>query len=265
VLDRSLSGQRQNACSLGFARLLDHNRQRHRHLLCAHDVISERVSTTIFMLHNSYSVSWHPFRYYRYALLCGCGIPSITIEGTQTDWQLILDRIDKIPEFGAEPIDWANMLRVIIRRFIRAFDEGGPESDAAFWERIVHEEAGSGVYFLSGWISAFCAWNTKGVYFQSRNHQVSGYSFSRSPDWVHGLTFDGVWFPRAWSPPEGYAEVDVLVVDLEAGKELDCTMLAGHVGVAISGKEQLDTVRIAPQWFMYVKGEKRVPGTDYWY
>lgn len=61
-----------------------------------------------------------------------CGIPSVTLEGTQADWQLILDRVDKIPEFGAEPAEWATMLRVILIRFVRAFDAGGPEADKGF-------------------------------------------------------------------------------------------------------------------------------------
>src|SRR5215475_13029907 len=102
---------------------------------------------------------------------CMCGIPSITIEGTKADWESILGRIDKIPEFGAEPTEWADMLRVIIIRFVRAFDEGGPQADMEFWERIVHEEATSACYYISGWIGAFCAWDNKGSFFPSRPHQ----------------------------------------------------------------------------------------------
>ncbi|KAG5653871.1 hypothetical protein H0H81_009693 [Sphagnurus paluster] len=65
-------------------------------------------------------------RYFNYVLMAGCGIPFITIEGTQADWQSILMRIDKLPEFGAQPTEWAGMLRVVLKRFVRAFDKGGP-------------------------------------------------------------------------------------------------------------------------------------------
>ncbi|KAG6863735.1 hypothetical protein C0991_003622 [Blastosporella zonata] len=88
----------------------------------------------------------------------GCGIPFITLEGTQADWHSVLKRIDKLHEFVAEPEEWVSMLRVILRRFVRAFDEGGPQADKDFWERMVHElPGGSTMPFISGWIAAFCA------------------------------------------------------------------------------------------------------------
>jgi len=206
-------------------------------------------------------------QYFRYIMMCGCGIPSITLQGTQADWQSILDRIDKIPEFGSEPAEWSAMLRAILRRFVRAFDAGGPQADRDFWERIVHEEAGSGTYHLSGWISAFCAWDHEGAFFSSRKYQGTpggGFGFQGTPDWVYGLTFDGVWFPRVWTPPEGYAEVDVLVQDVATNETHDCTMLAGHIGISMHGKERLDTLHMAPQWFMYVKGEERRANSEFW-
>lgn len=199
-------------------------------------------------------------------MMIGCGIPFMTIEGTQSDWQSILDRIDKIPEFGREPTEWAGMLRAILKRFVRAFDKGGPQADQGFWERMVHEvPGGSGTPFISGWITAFCAWDNKGVFFASKSSQV-GFRSGGAPEWVTNLSFDGVWFPRVWTPPEGYAEVDVLVQDVSTGQKLDCTMIAGHIGTSMedAGRGQLDTVRLAPQWFMYLKGEQRQPGKEFW-
>jgi hypothetical protein len=88
----------------------------------------------------------------------GCGIPSITLEGTRSDWESILNRIDKISEFGEEPKEWARMLRIILRRFIRAFDKGGPpQSDKHFWQRMIDKAALSTGNYISGWMSAFCA------------------------------------------------------------------------------------------------------------
>ncbi|KAF8063403.1 hypothetical protein FPV67DRAFT_241690 [Lyophyllum atratum] len=203
--------------------------------------------------------------YFRYVMMLGCGIPFITLEGTQADWQSILTRIDKIPEFGEEPKEWAQMLRVILKRFVRAFDTSRPpRADKEFWERMVHEQpGGSFTPFVSGWITAFCAWEPNGVFFAARKH--SGSSFGpQPPGWVRKLKFDGVCFPRVWEAPEGYAEVDVLVVDVRTGEELDCTMLAGHVGLTMEGEGRLDTVRAAPQWFMYVKGEERKAGSEFW-
>ncbi|GLB40209.1 hypothetical protein LshimejAT787_0800800 [Lyophyllum shimeji] len=70
-------------------------------------------------------------------------------------------RVVHIPEFGAEPREWAGMFRVILTRFVRAFDAGGPQGDKEFRERILHHQGGSGDNFISGWLSAFCAWTTR--------------------------------------------------------------------------------------------------------
>jgi hypothetical protein len=149
------------------------------------------------------------------------------------------------------------MLRVILTRFVRAFDSGGPQADMEFWERIIQAEASSGTPYISGWMTAFCVWGTGGQFFASRKE-------GQAPERVYGLKFDDVWFPRVHSPPEGYAEVDVLLMDLQTQKEYDCTMLAGHVGFAAEGEKQLDTIHITPQWFMYVKGESggRIPDLE---
>ncbi|KAG6811064.1 hypothetical protein H0H92_009153 [Tricholoma furcatifolium] len=204
-------------------------------------------------------------QYFNYTMRLGCGIPFITLQGTQEDWQSILDRIDKIPEFGEEPTEWATMLSAILKRFVHAFDKGGPQADKDFWERMVHESpGGSFVPFISGWITAFCAWDTKGRFFTARKNQ-HGFGMD-PPQWVINLTFDGVWFPRVHNAPEGYAEVDVLVSDEREGKEYNCTMLAGHVAITMDGedKQKLDTLRIAPQWFMYVKGGERDAQNGFW-
>lgn len=131
--------------------------------------------------------------YFRYVMMLGCGIPSITLEGTKEDWQSILTRIDKLPSFGTEPAEWARMLRVILLRFVRAFDAGGPNgADKKFWERMVHEQpGGSFTPFISGWITAFCAWNPKGVFFEARKHQKRSIG-QDGPAWVRDLKFDGV-------------------------------------------------------------------------
>ncbi|KAG6816883.1 hypothetical protein H0H87_002003 [Tephrocybe sp. NHM501043] len=205
--------------------------------------------------------------YFSYEMAVCCGIPAITLEGTQEDWRSILTRIDKLHEFGEEPTQWAAILRVILLRFVRAFDAGGPHADKEFWERMVHEEHGSGTYWLGGWMSAFCAWDSKGVFnFANRdskedsnddwkNFEDDSLSFGSQPEWVSRLEIDGHPIPRVPECPEGHAEVDVKVVD-EFGETWDCSMLAGHTSLTLKW-DQLDTIHIAPQWFMYVKGVTR--------
>ncbi|KAG6909876.1 hypothetical protein DXG01_014912 [Tephrocybe rancida] len=177
--------------------------------------------------------------YFSYGMMVACGIPAITLEGTRDDWQSILKRIDRLDEFGDEPKKWAGMLRAVLSRFVQAFDADNGQTlrDKTFWEKIIHEEHGSGLYWIGGWMSVFCAWNSKGNFYQGA-------------DWgeFKCLELDGHRIPRATTCPKGYAEVDVEVVD-EADKTWDCRMLAGHVGISLQG-DQSDTIRMAPQWFI---------------
>ena len=176
-----------------------------------------------------------------------CGLPSITLEGTKSDWEDILTRVEKLQSFGAEPAQWASLLRPIISRFISAFDG---ERDLDFWQRICHRHsAGSGSDTYSGWITAFCVWSEAGRW---RGGNGKPYS-------TQDLVLDGVAYPEidVDNVPAGFAEVDVKLTD---GEVLDCMMVAGHVGYQVIGSAK-NGLRPLPAWFMFVKTaeQKHVP------
>ena len=90
-----------------------------------------------------------------------CGIPSVTLLGERADWLRLLSRLDRLPELGDEPAEWAAMLRPILDRFVFAFD-GYP--DIQFWSHVVNRDNGEcGTDYLSGWITAFCMWDCDGT------------------------------------------------------------------------------------------------------
>ncbi len=89
-----------------------------------------------------------------------CGIPTVTLEGEKSDWEELYRRLGRLYELGDEPSVWAEMLRPILCRFVRAFD-GDP--DVTFWEHVVHRNTQMcGQDDLSGWLTAFCVWDHKG-------------------------------------------------------------------------------------------------------
>lgn len=89
-----------------------------------------------------------------------CGIPSVTLLGDKADWLRLLARLDRLPELGDEPAQWASMLRPILSRFASAFD-GSP--DVEFWSHVVSwDNRLCGQNLLSGWITAFCMWDCDG-------------------------------------------------------------------------------------------------------
>lgn len=98
---------------------------------------------------------------YRFSLMCG--IPRVTLEGEKKDWQLILDRLEKLKEYGEETTAWYNLLVPIISRFVRAFDDPDAQENLDFWQKVAHHQGGgSGPTYLAGWITAFCVFNDQG-------------------------------------------------------------------------------------------------------
>jgi hypothetical protein len=189
-------------------------------------------------------------RYFSYKFSLRCGIPSVTLEGSKGDWEQMLSRIDKLESFGAEPTAWAAMIRPILRRFMGAFD-GSPDVD--FWSRVCHyHSGGSGPTYLSGWIIAFCVWDSTGKW---QGPALSGpqKTFRKS---VPTLSLDGVQYTPIDSNnvPPAHCEVDVLLDD--NGVKFDCAMVSGHMGCMVEG-EKKDTLRPLPAWFMFIKGQNK--------
>lgn len=60
--------------------------------------------------------------------LIGCGIPSVTLEGTPDDWKLLREKTRKLGAFGVS--DWTDRLDPILEQFVAA-SEGMPDAD--FW------------------------------------------------------------------------------------------------------------------------------------
>lgn len=92
-----------------------------------------------------------------------CGIPSITLRGTEQDYVSIIKRLDGIRDLGPEADAFVTLLRPILQQFVIALSKGPEACDSKFWSRICHyKDWGSGAPMLSGWITAFCVWNTEG-------------------------------------------------------------------------------------------------------
>ena len=60
--------------------------------------------------------------------LIGCGIPSVTLEGTPDDWKLLREKTRKLGEFGVS--EWTDRLDPILEQFVAA-SQGNPDAD--FW------------------------------------------------------------------------------------------------------------------------------------
>jgi hypothetical protein len=103
--------------------------------------------------------------YFTYRLMMTCGIPRVTLEGEKSDWTCILNRLEKLKEFGPKTNAWYSLLRPILLRFIKAFDHPDSKENLDFWSRVAdYEGFGSGTVWLSGWITAFMVFDENGLW-----------------------------------------------------------------------------------------------------
>lgn len=214
-------------------------------------------------------------KYFSYTMELTCGIPSVTLLGERADWEDLLKRLDRLPELGDEPAKFATLLRPILRYFIASFDPEPAPAVKEFWSKIAHQTGGSGVFFLSGWITAFCFWDEDG---KSLYHRYDS-SGPREPvslnDWdaqQAGCKLDDVLYHRVDTSeiPSGFASVPVIVND--NGERYDTKMVAGSFGIQVtSSGDMLDDgydhaddgsyVREVPREYVPKKPTKQ-PGLD---
>jgi len=101
-------------------------------------------------------------QYFSYSMRLRCGIPRVTLEGEKADWEKILNRLEKLKEYGLQTVTWYHLLHPVITRFVRAFDSPDAPENLDFWNEVAHYVSGSGATWLYGWITAFCVFDEEG-------------------------------------------------------------------------------------------------------
>jgi hypothetical protein len=85
--------------------------------------------------------------YFSYNMVCICGIPSVTLEGTSADWRKLRAKVDLLDSFGLDW--WLAELKPICDQFARAA-EG--DVDRAHWRRLYKIRAVYGAEVVNGWL-----------------------------------------------------------------------------------------------------------------
>jgi hypothetical protein len=129
--------------------------------------------------------------YFEYELLCGCGIPAVTLTGTVADWQRLREKARRFAEFGLG--DWIAALDPVLAHFESA--KAG-RADVGFWKSLFRYNSGSGPAVLTGWA------NVLFPYLQDANEKL--YPNPYLKDWKQRLAVDDRqhWRER-WDDPQG--------------------------------------------------------------
>ena len=85
--------------------------------------------------------------YFLYQMVCICGIPEVTLEGTPEDWSLLRDKALSLGQFDLEW--WTVELKPILDQFVEA---ASGKVDVEFWRRIYKLKEAYGTHSVNGWI-----------------------------------------------------------------------------------------------------------------
>lgn len=168
--------------------------------------------------------------YFKYIGKIVCGLPSVTLLGTQSDWAALLAKLDRLPSFGAEPAQYAARLRPILTRFVESFRFPDDPATRTFWNQIVSGTAahvcGDPPVYISGWITGFYFWNDNG-----RPYARTGAQGRKSV-----LALDGVEYPvlDLTLAPVGYARAPFVMRDFQGVEEFEAYVAAGTLGKQIT-------------------------------
>lgn len=86
--------------------------------------------------------------YFSFLLVCICGIPAITLEGTVADWQKLREKVELLEPFDADW--WVTPLRTTCDQFVRA---ASGDVDLPHWQRIYKVAQTYGRELTNGWIA----------------------------------------------------------------------------------------------------------------
>jgi hypothetical protein len=150
-------------------------------------------------------------RYFAYVLVCVCGIPTVTLEGTTADWERLREKVRGLKVFD---IDWwLEHLLPICDQFVAA---SRGEVDLEHWRGIckLRQEYGGDV--INGWVCKL---------FPYIREWYDGPCRLRNP-----IFETGKGMQTLFAPP-GLSRVPFVWRNAETGQERKMEVIAGLVGV----------------------------------
>ncbi len=128
--------------------------------------------------------------YFEFEMRCGCGIPSITLTGTNEDWQILRRRAQQFADYGLE--EWIEILDPVLAQFERA--KGG-NPDIEFWKSMFRFNSGSGPAVMTGWANVLFPYLKEGNGLRKNPYLK---------DWQQRLAIDDKQhFRERWDNPQG--------------------------------------------------------------
>jgi hypothetical protein len=170
--------------------------------------------------------------YFDYVLRIGCGIPSVTLEGTPADWELLASKVRLLHESDLEVSWWTKHLLPLCGQFVRA-SRGDVDQD--HWMNLCKLVKRYGADDLNGWLLKFIPYvrderNQPPV---DRNPVLELTTYDDAPADAASAQFE-ITGCTSDMLPTGISSAPVIVQDRSSGESAECQFLAGFVGVSQS-------------------------------
>jgi hypothetical protein len=85
--------------------------------------------------------------YFEYRMVCICGIPEVTLEGTADDWRRLREKVEHLAPYGLDW--WLSSLRKACDQFARA---ASGDVDLRHWRDLYKREESYGWDVVNGWL-----------------------------------------------------------------------------------------------------------------
>lgn len=154
--------------------------------------------------------------YFAYQLHTLCGIPAITLEGTEDDWRRIRERVEGLRAY--ETGAWIDALAPVLDRFV---DASRGEVDRTHWQSFYKLKSASGGPYVTGWINVLLPYVFDYRGNVSENDDVTS--------WQRGFASPLGGGPTVQNLPSGLSTVPFLWKYL--GTEHRMQFLGGFAGV----------------------------------
>lgn len=194
--------------------------------------VTDKVTASIIMMGTMQ-------KYFAYFADITCGIPSVTLLGEESDWQKILARIEFLSRFAVKHPElrkWKLVLEAVVRKIVQTFKAPDSPDVVHFWQCAVHAHRDDyyGDKPITGWVLAFCFWDTEGKLLAGR-YQWEAKALEEKSDW--GVT-DHYFGSLSWNNvPAAYIHVPVHVNHF--GDKFMTKAVAGFVGYEVLDSEQI--------------------------
>ena len=209
--------------------------------------MSPKFSTTTPLITTAYNLTLLETlkEAFSYVGESGCGIPEITILGTQQDWKDIKERLKNLDRLGLNY--WRVELEAVLDEFINVYDQ---KPRIQFWESIFKEQQFYGSTNITGWMLKFFPYIKKYEYIEVSEYEYMKKEVYEKNPFIAGQDYHLSNLGTS-SLPKGYAEIDIiwdqysLMQDL---KQDTIRLYAGFVGI----KQDKETLQLRPEISWYV-------------